>query len=174
MVAGPEENIAMKAHLTVLSGRHRGETIPITHSPFLIGRDPAAHLRPTNSTIGKQLCAILVDERRALVQDFAHRTRVNERPIEGAAELTDGDCLQVGPLVFRFSIEGTQPLREGMAATTSSSDDHLLFGKRLHSERDEGIIGHGQFRSSDGALADAHPRGRRRHQPGGGGKSRSR
>jgi predicted component of type VI protein secretion system len=123
MAVEPEEDVAMNVHLTVLSGRHRGRTIPITHSPFLIGRDPAAHLRPTSSTISEQHCAILVDERRTLVQDFANSTRVNERPIEGAAELTDGDRLQIGPLVFRFSVECSQPVPEMTAGDTSPSED---------------------------------------------------
>jgi predicted component of type VI protein secretion system len=123
MVAGPEEAIAMRTYLTVLSGRRRGETIPITHSPFLIGRDPAADLRPASPSIGKQQCAILVDEGRALVQDFAHSTRLNEQPIEGAAELADGDCLQIGPLVFRFAVDRPQPAPDTPAAGVSSSDE---------------------------------------------------
>jgi pSer/pThr/pTyr-binding forkhead associated (FHA) protein len=124
MVVGPEEDIAMKVHLTVLSGRHRGQTIPITQSPFLIGRDPAAHLRPNSPSIGKQHCAILVDERGAMLQDFAHSTRLNERPIEGAAELTDGDCFQIGPLAFLFSVDPGPSVSETSVARTSSDDDN--------------------------------------------------
>jgi predicted component of type VI protein secretion system len=113
----------MKAHLTVMSGRHRGQTIPITQSPFLIGRDPAAHLRPASQAIDKQHCAIVVKDGRATVQDFAKSTRLNERPIEGAAELTDGDCLQIGPLAFRFCIDRTAAARETSPPAATDPDE---------------------------------------------------
>jgi pSer/pThr/pTyr-binding forkhead associated (FHA) protein len=114
----------MRVHLTVISGRHRGQTIPVTQSPFLIGRDPAAHLRPASPAIEKQHCAIVVKDGKAMVQDFAKSTRLNERPIEGAAELTDGDCLQVGPLAFRFCIDRTAPaLETNPPATTDPEED---------------------------------------------------
>src|SRR6516162_5935646 len=114
----------MKVHLTVMSGRHRGQTVPITQSPFLIGRDPAAHLRPASPAIEKQHCAIVVKEGKALVQDFARSTRLNDRPIEGAAELTDGDCLQIGPLAFRFCIDRTAPARQtSPPAATDGEED---------------------------------------------------
>jgi predicted component of type VI protein secretion system len=113
----------MKIHLTVMSGRHRGQTIPITQSPFLIGRDPAAQLRPASQAIDKRHCAILLQEGKALVQNFAHSTRLNDRQIEGAAELTDGDCLQVGPLAFRFCIDRTASASETNPRAADPDED---------------------------------------------------
>jgi predicted component of type VI protein secretion system len=95
----------MKAYLTVTSGRHRGQTIPITTSPFVIGRDPTAQLRPASSAIGGRHCAILLEDGKVVIHDLAHGTRLNDRSIDGAAEVADGDQLQVGPLAFRISLE---------------------------------------------------------------------
>jgi hypothetical protein len=116
----------MKVHLTVMSGRHRGQTIPITQSPFLIGRDPAAHLRPASPAIDKQHCAIVLKDGKALVQDFAKSTRLNERAVQGAAELTDGDCLQVGPLAFRFCMDRTTAARETNPAAATDPDEEAV------------------------------------------------
>jgi predicted component of type VI protein secretion system len=116
----------MKLHLTVMSGRHRGQTIPITQNPFLIGRDPAAHLRPASPAIEKQHCAILLQEGKAVIQDFAHRTRLNDRPVEGVAEITDGDCLQVGPLAFRFCFDRTAAARETNTPKSTDPDEEAV------------------------------------------------
>jgi predicted component of type VI protein secretion system len=113
----------MKVHLTVMSGRHRGQTIPITQSPFLIGRDPGAQLRPASQAIDRQHCAIVLKDGKATVQDFARSTRLNERPIEGAAELTDGDCLQIGPLAFRFCIDRTAAAQETSSPPPADPDE---------------------------------------------------
>jgi predicted component of type VI protein secretion system len=113
----------MKAYLTVTTGRHRGQTIPITTSPFVIGRDPTAQLRPASPAIGPKHCAILVDERKAFVQDLSKDTRLNDRSVEGAAELADGDQLQVGPLAFRVSLERPAGLDEPSANPGDNSQE---------------------------------------------------
>jgi len=113
----------MKAFLTVTSGRHRGETIPITTSPFVIGRDPTAQLRPASSAIGRRHCAILLDDGKVVIQDLAHGTRLNDQSIDGAAEVADGDHLQVGPLAFRISLEEAAGFDEAEVSPPEHSDE---------------------------------------------------
>jgi predicted component of type VI protein secretion system len=113
----------MKAYLTVTSGRHRGKTIPITTSPFVIGRDPTAHLRPASSAIGQRHCAIHLDDGKVVIRDLAHGTRLNDRSIDGAAEVADGDQIQVGPLAFRISVEKTAGFDEAGASPPESSEE---------------------------------------------------
>jgi predicted component of type VI protein secretion system len=112
----------MKARLIVISGRHCGQGISICHSPFLIGRDPSAHLRPASSAVSPRHCAIIITEDIVLVQDFASGTRLNNRSVEGAAELADGDCLQIGPLAFRVALDHDSATHEPMPAALSGSE----------------------------------------------------
>jgi predicted component of type VI protein secretion system len=113
----------MKAYLTVTSGRHRGQMIPITTSPFVIGRDPTAQLRPASSAIGQRHCAILLDDGKVVIHDLAHDTRLNDRSIDGAAEVADGDHLQVGPLAFRISLEEPAGSNEPEASPPERSEE---------------------------------------------------
>jgi predicted component of type VI protein secretion system len=113
----------MKAYLTVTSGRHRGKTIPITTSPFVIGRDPTAQLRPASSAIGQRHCAIHLDDGKVVIHDFAHDTRLNDQSIDGAAEVADGDRLQVGPLAFRISVEDVTGFDEPGASPPERSEE---------------------------------------------------
>jgi predicted component of type VI protein secretion system len=113
----------MKAYLTVTSGRHSGRTIPITTSPFVIGRDPTAQLRPASSAIGDRHCAILTEGGKLVIHDLAHGTRLNDQAIEGAAEVADGDQLQVGPLAFRISVENDAEFDEPEPGPSEPSED---------------------------------------------------
>jgi pSer/pThr/pTyr-binding forkhead associated (FHA) protein len=97
----------MKVSLTVLvSGPMEGKRIPITLPRFVIGRGPQANLQPANPAISENHCALEVGE-KLIARDLASATGtfVNDRRIEGAVELNNGDRLKIGPLVFGVSIE---------------------------------------------------------------------
>jgi predicted component of type VI protein secretion system len=125
----------MKAYLTVTSGRHRGKTIPITTSPFLIGRDPTAHLRPASSAIGPRHCAIHLGDGKVVIHDLAHGTRLNNQAIDGAAELADGDHLQVGPLAFRISLDRSAGSDKPGASPPEPSEEALVYEESAESTR---------------------------------------
>ena len=49
----------MKLSLVVVSeGKLKGQSLPITLSQFLIGRDSQCHLRPNSPAISKRHCAL--------------------------------------------------------------------------------------------------------------------
>ena len=51
----------MRLSLLVLTpGKWEGKSVPVTVSPFLIGRDPQCHLRPASQAISKLHCAVIV------------------------------------------------------------------------------------------------------------------
>src|SRR5215831_12887522 len=98
-----ERGRSMKVSLVVVTaGKAAGQTIPITLSQFLIGRDPQCNLRPASALISKRHCAILVKGGKVAVRDFdsTNGTFVNEKPIKGEAPLNNEDVLRVGPLSF--------------------------------------------------------------------------
>lgn len=98
----------MKLSLVVLSeGKAKGQTIPITLSQFVIGRDPQCNLRPASALISKRHCALLVKNGQVFIRDFesTNGTFVNEDPVKGERGLANGDTLRVGPLTFRVVME---------------------------------------------------------------------
>ena len=105
----------MKLSLVVLTpGKGEGKEIPITVSPFVIGRDPQCHLRPASPVISKRHCALLMKNNNALVRDFnsTNGTLINDKPIKGDSELHQDDRLQVGPLLFRVKLLGSPPVNQ--------------------------------------------------------------
>ena len=100
----------MKVSLVVLTaGKAAGQTVPITLSQFIIGRDPQCNLRPASAVISKRHCAVLQKAGKFFVRDFdsTNGTFVNEEQIKGERELKHEDTLKVGPLSFRVMIEGS-------------------------------------------------------------------
>jgi predicted component of type VI protein secretion system len=103
----------MRLMLTVLApGKVRGKVIPVALSPFLIGRDPGCHLRPTSPLISKRHCALLVREGKAFLRDFdsTNGTFLNDRQVKGEIELLDGDRLRAGPLTFAVGVGAGVPV----------------------------------------------------------------
>jgi pSer/pThr/pTyr-binding forkhead associated (FHA) protein len=124
----------MKLSLVVLTeGKAAGQTIAVTLSQFLIGRDPQCQLRPASAIISKRHCALLTKNNKVFVRDFdsTNGTFVNDEQIKGERELKQGDQLKVGPLTFRVVIEGTpvpvnKPTPLPKVPATDSSDDESV------------------------------------------------
>ena len=103
----------IKLSLTVLTpGKSQGKVIAIERWPFLIGRQPACHLRPASSYISNRHCALIVRQGKAFVRDLGstNGTYVNDERVEADCELEHGDWLRVGPLDFDVNLEITPPV----------------------------------------------------------------
>jgi predicted component of type VI protein secretion system len=98
----------VRLSLIVLSpGRWQGREIPVGRFPFLVGRDPACHLRPATNLVSHRHCAITVRGQRAFVQDLrsTNGTFIDGAPAVGEHELPDGVRLDIGPLTFQVRIQ---------------------------------------------------------------------
>jgi pSer/pThr/pTyr-binding forkhead associated (FHA) protein len=97
----------MKLTLVVMTAGSEGKAIPIKLPQFLIGRDPHCQLRPASPLISNRHCALLMRGGSAHVRDFesTNGTFVNDARVRGQKELTDGDELRIGPLVFKVRLE---------------------------------------------------------------------
>ena len=104
----------------------RGRVIPVSRSPFLIGRDPECYLRPSSSTVQLRHCAIRLRAGMVSIEDFdsTNGTLVNDRRIKGEIELLNGDRLTIGPLVLELRLEAGTPVNEAtpIPPTKSSAE----------------------------------------------------
>ncbi|HEV3258030.1 MAG TPA: FHA domain-containing protein [Gemmataceae bacterium] len=98
----------MRVNFVVLApGGDAGRVIPVSASPFVIGRDPACHLRPVNQAVSNRHCALTALDDRVYVSDLrsTNGTFVNGTRVGGEFELRDHDRLQVGPVAFLVRLE---------------------------------------------------------------------
>jgi predicted component of type VI protein secretion system len=112
----------MKFSLVVLAaGPMKGKVL---HSPtplFVIGRDPACHLRPASAMISKKHCALIVKDGKAFIKDFGstNGSYVNDEKVEGHRELKQGDQLKIGPLFFEVCLEAATPAAKPAATSVA-------------------------------------------------------
>lgn len=94
---GPEEHAPRATHIL-----YRGLAHPIGTQPLRIGRVPPAdaaglEVRGALSGISRLHCSIYWDAGRLVVEDHSsYGTYVNERPVQGSAELHMGDLIRLG------------------------------------------------------------------------------
>jgi predicted component of type VI protein secretion system len=103
----------MKLNLVVLTpGSSQGKKIPVNRTPFLIGRDPKCHLRPSSPMVSSQHCSIQVKQRKLYVSDLGstNGTFLNEVRVEKEVEMQHADRLRIGPLMLGVSVETGTPV----------------------------------------------------------------
>jgi pSer/pThr/pTyr-binding forkhead associated (FHA) protein len=140
----------MKASLLVTQGAHKGREIPISVSPFVIGRDPQCQLRPTSAMISRRHCALVLEPGKLVLRDFGstNGTLVNDRRIQGDQELRNDDRLRLDTLVFVVRIDVGASITQGVAAPPQRSpaeiaDDELVASVLRELEADHGPISSG-------------------------------
>ena len=93
--------------LIVLNGVHKGQHIPLTTSPFLIGRGKQCHLRPVREDVGREHCAIEQRGDSLFLRDCGSTNgTILDRGavVQGEVQVGDGDIFDIGPLRFRLDI----------------------------------------------------------------------
>jgi pSer/pThr/pTyr-binding forkhead associated (FHA) protein len=102
----------MQKSLVAIGGTNHGRVVPIIVPEFRIGRDAMCHLRPASTDISLLHCAIVTHpDGRVFLRDCGSNngTAINHRfLIGGEYQLKDGDMIEVGPLVFRFHLQGEE------------------------------------------------------------------
>jgi predicted component of type VI protein secretion system len=91
------------------SGKLEGQKLEIKLAQFLIGRDPQCHLRPASPLISKRHCVLTQRDGKAFIRDFdsTNGSFINDQPVQGEAELHNGDSLKIGPLLFEVQLDST-------------------------------------------------------------------
>jgi hypothetical protein len=81
-----------------------GREIPLPNGEHLIGRGEECLIRSHSSRVSRHHARVRVTPEHVFVEDLGSRngTWVQDRRIDGAAELAAGDTVRVGPEVIRF------------------------------------------------------------------------
>jgi predicted component of type VI protein secretion system len=116
----------MKLMLSLATPRSwAGKLVPVSHSPFVIGREPGCHLRADTPTVGARHCAVLVQGDHVMVRDLAGSpgTCVNGQPVPGQQELHDRDRVRVGVLEFTIRLEAEAACPGTESVSTAAAEE---------------------------------------------------
>jgi pSer/pThr/pTyr-binding forkhead associated (FHA) protein len=99
----------MEVKFLVIQGRPLRKSLVFPHGSYVFGRGAECHIRPNSEWVSRQHCQLLVNDESASIRDLGSRngTLINGERVMGERELTNGDQLQIGPLVFEVRLEPT-------------------------------------------------------------------
>ncbi len=97
----------MTVKMKVVQGRPNGSFLEFPEGEFVVGRGPECHVRPNSELISRQHCLLRVRGAVIVVRDLGstNGTLVNGKRLRDECELTDGDTIQLGPLVLQVVFE---------------------------------------------------------------------
>ena len=96
----------MKVKLLVVQGRPLGKHLVFAPGEYYFGRGDECQVRPNSAMVSRQHCLLRVSESGSSLKDLGSRngTLVNGSLIQQEQQLQAGDQIQIGPLVFEFSM----------------------------------------------------------------------
>jgi pSer/pThr/pTyr-binding forkhead associated (FHA) protein len=101
----------MEVKFLVIQGRPLRKDLVFPRGSYVFGRGAECHVRPNSEWVSRQHCQLLVTGDAASIRDLGSRngTLINGERVMGERGLTNGDQLQIGPLVFEVRLEQTPP-----------------------------------------------------------------
>ena len=95
-------------------GKMKGKAIPVPRLPFLIGRARNCQLRPASPMVSKLHCGFALEGKSIFLNDFksTNGTFLNDKQVDGRAEVHDGDILRLGSLEFELRVQGVPAVDE--------------------------------------------------------------
>lgn len=97
----------MNVKLLVVHGRPQGKSFLFPVGEYIFGRGPECHIQPNSDWVSRQHCILRVTPENVFVRDLGSRngTLVNGHRVREELQLSHGDQLQVGPLVFEIRLD---------------------------------------------------------------------
>jgi pSer/pThr/pTyr-binding forkhead associated (FHA) protein len=94
----------MDVQLRVVQGRPRGKALHFPPGEFLVGYGPECHVRPNSAWVSRQHCLLRVTGDGVHLRDLGSTTGtlVNGCLVVGERQLSVGDLIQLGPVVFEM------------------------------------------------------------------------
>ena len=95
-----------KSYLVAMSGPHAGTVFTLTQGDMVVGRVAQADICLQDTQVSRQHAQFSSDLGETKVQDLGstNGTLVNGKKIEKQQAISDGDEIQIGDTIFRFSI----------------------------------------------------------------------
>lgn len=111
----------MGFQLKIAEGKDAGKEFAFDQDSVLIGRTPECDVVLYDAGVSRKHCRIFSEGNRFIIEDMgsSNGTKVNGAAITKKQELTDGDQLTLGPVVFVFGALADEPVVEpGADAST--------------------------------------------------------
>lgn len=98
--------LELQASLKVIEGTPAGLEIPIRSDRLTIGRGPDCEVRPNSDIVSSLHCRIIKRSYGVFVLDLksTNGTFLNNERVVSETELSDGDKIRVGTMVFQVHI----------------------------------------------------------------------
>ena len=97
----------MAIRLRLVQGRPQGQQLFFNGGEYLFGRGAECHVRPNSEWVSRQHCMLRVTGQAVSLRDLGSRngTLVNGVRIVEECNLSHGDLVEVGPLVFEVQFD---------------------------------------------------------------------
>ena len=124
----------MNVSLVMVKGDGSKKEAPITKLPVVIGRDEGVKFRIPTPAVSRKHCELLDDDGELVIKDLgsSNGTYVNGKRIK-QTELSPGDLLAVGGIVFVVKIDGFPKeidakdcYAAGLVGEPNDEDDEIL------------------------------------------------
>src|SRR6478672_2046427 len=99
--------------LRVEQGSCPGQILEVKGERVVIGRHPGCEIVLDNAAVSRQHAQICESHGSYFLEDLRSRNRtyLNDRPVDGAAELRNGDSIRLCELEFKFFVD-SPPVEE--------------------------------------------------------------
>lgn len=121
-----------KSYLVAMSGPHAGTVFTLTQGEMVVGRVAQADICLQDTQVSRQHAQFNSDLGETKVQDLGstNGTLVNGKKIDKQTAISDGDEIQIGDTIFRFSIHNP------IDGNKLGLNNHGYFETRLSEELD--------------------------------------
>jgi diguanylate cyclase (GGDEF)-like protein len=131
--------VTEQAYLVVVRGTNVGEAYPVTSPTMVIGRGAGVDVRVNDDGVSRFHCKLHDDTDGISVEDLGSRNGTycnGDRLTTGMRRLVEGDRLQIGTVVFRFTyVESTGVTRQAEPADDAIDPLTGAFTRRHFIER---------------------------------------
>lgn len=113
----------MNVSLMMVNAAGDAKELRIKRLPAIVGRGDDCDVRVPVASVSRKHCELFDDDDELLVRDAgsSNGTYVNREKVVGQHELSPGDLLAIGPLVFVVRIDGHPQIIDAKAAFTGGA-----------------------------------------------------
>jgi pSer/pThr/pTyr-binding forkhead associated (FHA) protein len=114
----------MNVSFSVVHGRPQGKRLTFPLGEFYFGRGTECHLRPNSEWVSRQHCRLRVTPSGAFLRDLGstNGTLINGQLVTAERQLSEGDQIQLGPLVLEVCFPSPATPGTDLSMTLDDTD----------------------------------------------------